>query len=88
MIGNDVRTLVSIQNYVKDLMALVYKKENVWHLNGSKHRGKTLAEVAKTDPGYIWWIWHKIGPSMADETYYAVEDAMYKNSIPFNKSKK
>lgn len=69
-------------------MALVYKKEKIWYLNGSKHLGKTLEEVAKIDPGYVWWIWHKIGPAMADETYYAIEDVMYKNNIPFNKNKK
>jgi hypothetical protein len=68
-------------------MALLYQENGLWMINGSKHRMETLEKVAQTDPSYIWWVWHKVGPSLSDEAFFAVEDIMDKYKIPFNSEK-
>ena len=68
-------------------MALLYKENGQWMINGAKHRMESLDKVAQTDPGYLWWAWHNVGPTMDDETFYALVDTMERYKIPFDRPK-
>lgn len=69
-------------------MALLTYQNGEWIFGGTKHSGHALEKVAQEDPGYLFWAWNKVGPTMDDKTFYALVDMMDKHKISFKKAKK
>lgn len=67
-------------------MALMKKDSKLgWVLQGredSKHKGKTLAQVAEIDPSYLTFLWANSLKYLSDEAIDALDDVMEKFTIP------
>ena len=70
-------------------MPLIKHGELGWSLNGGKHSGESLDQVARNDPGYLNWVWNekKIYDFLPDDAAYALEDAMTKHGVSFEKKR-
>ena len=57
---------------------------------GSKHKGKTLVEVAESDPSYLTFLWSNSLKYLSDDAINALDDIMEDRKIPreFKRSKK
>lgn len=48
-----------------------------------KWAGKTLQEVAGSDPSYLTWVYKKASADLDQELFYKLKDTMKDRSIPF-----
>jgi hypothetical protein len=70
-------------------MAILFKREGTFVFGGTKHKDKELEEVAREDPGYLNWLWNNVDMlgNLTDEATSALQDAMEREGIPFEKQK-
>ena len=62
-------------------MAIIYHDGSDWAFKHGKYVGKTLKEVAESDPSYLQWMFAKASDDLSDEAFHALEDIMEENDI-------
>jgi hypothetical protein len=56
---------------------------------GGKHPGKSLREVAESDPNYLTWVWGnpEILGSLSETAWGALQDIMEQHKVPFERTR-
>jgi hypothetical protein len=78
---------ISVRSAAGEVVALLRKdsKLKTWVFEGregSKHKGKTLVEVANTDPSYLTFLWSNSLKYLSDAAIDALDDIMEDFQIP------
>ena len=56
--------------------------------HGTKHAGKTVEEVSRTDPKYLRWARREMAIWVPDDVAQAIDKAMTTNNVPFSVPRK
>lgn len=49
--------------------------------SGAYPNGEDLDKVAQEDPGYLKWVFNEVGPTLPDDSFYALDDVVIKYKI-------
>jgi hypothetical protein len=60
-------------------------------VRAGKHPGKTLEEVRRQDPTFLWWLWEKNSDELSQEMFEELTDLLKESGMwatKFDKEKK
>jgi hypothetical protein len=57
-------------------------------LNGAKHLGENIIDVARTDPNYLRFAWRDCGVGLPPDLFSEIVDVMKTNGVPFARPRK